>query len=109
MSQSQLSRLSDMQIEDDIIRSLLYADVLAHCRDDSEQDVVTHDVMLDEEYRPDLLAFRVYGTDVMRWAVSLVADVEDESDPLPVGVKLRLPSAAWVRERIRHYMDGGGI
>lgn len=108
-SQTQLSRLSDMQIEDDVIRSMLYSDVLAHCREEGEADVLTHDVLLDEVYRPDLVAYRVYGNPVMRWAVSLVADVEDESEPLPVGVALRLPSAAWVRERIRHYMDGGGI
>ncbi|ENC6657591.1 baseplate protein [Aeromonas hydrophila] len=108
-SQTQLSRLSDMQIEDDVIRSLLYSDVLAHCRTEGETDVITHDVLQDEVYRPDLVAYRVYGNPVMRWAVSLVADVEDEAEPLPVGVTLRLPSAAWVRERIRHYMDGGGI
>lgn len=107
--QPQLSRLSDLQIDDDVIRSMLYADVLAHCRDESETDVLTHGVLLDEEYRPDLVAYRVYGNEVMRWAVSLVADVEDEADPLPVGQTLRLPTAAWVRERIRHYVDGGGL
>jgi hypothetical protein len=36
----------------------------------------------------------------------LVADVEDEADPLPVGQVLRFPPAAWLRERIRHYTDG---
>lgn len=104
-----LSRLSDMQIEDDVIRSMLYADVLALVADPGQSDVIAHDVLMDEKYRPDLVAYRVYGNPVMRWAVSLVADVEDEAEPLPVGVVLRLPTAAWVRERIRHYADGGGI
>lgn len=104
-----LSRLSELQIEDDVIRSMLYADVLALVASPSQTDVIQHDVLLDEAYRPDLVAFRVYGNPVMRWVVSLVADVEDEAEPLPVGEVLRLPSAAWVRERIRHYVDGGGI
>lgn len=88
---------------------MLYADVLALVAAPGQSDVIQHDVLPDEEYRPDLLAYRVYGNPVMRWVVSLVADVEDEAEPLPLGVTLRLPTAAWVRERIRHYEDGGGL
>lgn len=104
-----LSRLSDLQIEDDVIRAMLYSDVLAMVANLGNTDVISHEVRLDEQYRPDLVANRAYGNPVMRWVVSLVADVEDESEPLPVGVVLRFPSAAWIRERIRHYADGGGI
>lgn len=107
--ESVLSRLSDLQIEDDVLRAMLYTDVLELVRDESQTDVTTYTLLVDEEYRPDLVAHRVYGNPVMRWVISLVADVEDEAEPLPIGTLLRLPSAAWVRERIRHYMDGGGL
>lgn len=104
-----LPRLSDLQIEDDVLRAMLYSDVLALVAEPGQSDVFQYDILLDEEYRPDLTAYRAYGSTVMRWVISLVADIEDEADPLPVGEVLRLPSPAWVRERIRHYTDGGGI
>ncbi|MGL5226049.1 MAG: hypothetical protein ACRC8Q_12125 [Aeromonas sp.] len=92
-----------------MIRSMFYADVLELSGNESDQDVIVYPLMLDEEYRPDLVSHRVYGTVAMRWAVSLIAGVEDQAEPLPVGTTLRLPSSAWVRERLRHYVDGGGI
>lgn len=100
------SRLSDLNIEDDIVRAYFYGDVLAYSRDGTRTDCIEYAVKLDEVQRPDLLAYRVYGTPDLRWLVSLVADVEDEADPLPVGQVLRFPPAAWLRERIRHYTDG---
>lgn len=100
------SRLSDLNIEDDIVRAYFYGDVLAYSQDKSKTDCTDRAVLLDEVYRPDLLAYRVYGNPDLRWLVSLVADVEDEADPLPVGQVLRFPPAAWLRERIRYYTDG---
>lgn len=104
-----LSRLSALNIEDDVLRAYLFSDVLAQAADESITDVTEYEICPDEQYRPDLVAFRVYGNADLRWVVSLVADVEDEADPLPVGSVLRLPYAAWLRERIRHYMDSGEL
>ncbi|MGL5538836.1 baseplate protein [Aeromonas veronii] len=106
---ARLSRLSDMLITDDILRSYLYAAVLAMVRDHAETDVITYEIRPDEEYRADLLAHRAYGTAELRWVVKLVVGVDDEADPLPVGTSIRLPSSAWVREKIRHFLDDGGI
>lgn len=104
-----LSRLSALNIEDDILRTYLLADVLEYVRDETNLDVIEYEINPDEKYRPDLVAQRVYQNADMRWVVSLVADVEDEADPLPVGSILRLPPAAWVRERIRYHQDEGEL
>ncbi len=104
-----LSRLSPLNIDDDILRSYLFASLRAYVADESNADVLEYEIRQDEEYRRDLSAYRVYGNADLRWVFSVVADVEDEADPMPVGTVLRLPTAAWLREEIRHFAEGGGL
>lgn len=106
---TELSRLSSLNIEDDILRSYLFAEVLAYSADVTSPEILEYEIRQDEVYRRDLAAYRVYGNADLRWVFSVVADVEDEADPLPEGVVLRLPTAAWLRETIRHFADGGGL
>lgn len=104
-----LSRLSPLNVADDILRSYLFAAVLAHVNDGSQDEILEYEVRQDEAYRRDLAAGRVYGNADLRWVFSVVADVEDEAEPLPVGVVLRLPTASWLRETIRHFAEDGGL
>lgn len=106
---TELSRLSPLNIDDDILRSYLFAAVRAHVADESNSEVLEYELRPDEEYRRDLAAYRVYGNADLRWVFSVVADVEDEADPLPVGTVLRLPSASWLREEIRHFAEDGSL
>lgn len=106
---TELSRLSALRIEDDILRSYLFAAVLEYVADESNDEIVEYEIRQDEIYRRDLAAYRVYGNPDLRWVFSVVTDVEDESDPLPEGAVLRLPPAAWLREQIRHFTEGGGL
>ncbi|MDH0348188.1 MULTISPECIES: hypothetical protein [Aeromonas] len=106
---TELSRLSALNIEDDILRSYLFAAVRDYIADESNDQVLEYEVRLDEIYRRDLAAYRVYGNADLRWVFSVSADVEDEADPLPEGAILRLPPAAWIRETIRHFSEGGGL
>lgn len=107
---SDYSRLDDRCIEDAIIRSCLYRDIIKRI-DGNDSELVTRCVLPDEEYRPDLLAFRVYGPGchVLRWLVSLVAGNESEDLPLPVGENIVLPPLVWVRERIRHWSNSAEL
>ena len=106
---TELSRLSPLNIEDDILRSYLFAAVLDYVEDESNREILEYEIRQDEAYRRDLAAYRVYGSAELRWVFSVVADVEDEADPLPVGTVLRLPPAAWLRETIRHFAEEGGL
>ncbi|WP_426575247.1 hypothetical protein ACP179_00325 (plasmid) [Xenorhabdus stockiae] len=47
----------------------------------------------------------MYKNSVLRWVVRLVAGHESELESLPIGDTLSLPSAAWIRDRVRHYAD----
>lgn len=105
---SDYPRLDDRCIDDPIIRALLHREILEQVADLSIS-LRTHEIAADEVYRPDLAAQRAYGNHVLRWVITLVAGNEDESEPLEQGDTLRLPDAVWIRERIRHYTDGGGI
>lgn len=103
-----LSRLSDQNVTEPVIRSYLYRDLLTYVNDLTKTGALQHDIALDEAYRPDLVSFRVYQTTELRWLVGLVTDIEDEAKPLPVGRSFRFPPIPFIRERIRHYAEGGG-
>lgn len=106
---SSLSRLSPLNVEDEILRGYLFRTVLEYAIDTTNTDITPYEIKTDEEYRPDLASQRIYGTPDLRWVVSLLADVEDESEPLPVGSVFRFPQISWLREQIRHFAEGGGL
>lgn len=106
---SSLSRLSPLNIEDEILRGYLFKTVLAYANDKTNPNYKEYEIKQDEEYRPDLASQRIYSTPDLRWVVSLLADVEDEAEPLPVGSVFRFPPIAWLREQVRHFAEGGGL
>lgn len=108
MSEVALSRLSDMQITDVILRAYLYKDILTALR---KQTVTStpYEIKHDEKYRADLVSHRVYSTVNARWLVLLLCGIEDEESPLPVGTVVRFPPIGYVRERIRHFESGGEL
>lgn len=102
------SRLSDTKIADPVIRSYLYMDIIKAIRNNSV-NCTPYEIKEDERYRPDLVSQRVYGSTSSRWLVKLLCGVEDEELPLPVGTTLLFPEAGYIRERIRHFENGGGL
>jgi hypothetical protein len=103
-----LSRLSDEQIADVIIRAYLYKDILSALRDNTIEST-PYEIKQDERFRPDLVSQRVYGSTAARWLVKLLCNIEDEEQPLPVGSVIRFPPVGYVRERIRHFENGGDL
>lgn len=103
-----ISRLSDRKIDDPFIRSYLYKDILKAVRENSVT-CTPYEIKADERYRPDLVSQRIYGSTSSRWLVKLLCGVEDEELPLPVGSTFLFPEAGYIRERIRHYENGGGL
>ena len=89
-----LSRYDDRNIADPILRA---------------ENLTIYYVLPDEQYRPDLLAYRMWGIAELRWVVTLAAGLEDESQGMTVGKKLKLPPATWIREMIRHFQYDGQV
>lgn len=94
-----LSRLSDLNISDPIIRNAMYRELMAS----DKEDWVTRSIAVDEEYRPDLVSYRIYKTPVCRWVVLLMAGLTDELEALPVGSSLTYPPAHVIRKQIKSF------
>ncbi|MCG6387514.1 hypothetical protein K6U51_11825 [Vibrio fluvialis] len=105
---SDLSRLSDMNIEDDVLRAAYYQRVNEYINS-TDSSLSEYDLKEDEEYRPDLVSYRIYGTVELGWLVCLVCDLDDVAEPLPIGETIYLPEAAWVRRSMRQFMDELGL
>ncbi|EGQ9764635.1 MULTISPECIES: baseplate protein [Vibrio] len=101
---SDLPRLSDLNIQDDILRSSYYRIVLDYVSS-ADSDLAEYDVKIDEEFRPDLISYRHYGSADLGWLIMLICDLDDATEPLPVGETIYLPPSAWVRRTMRQFMD----
>lgn len=95
---TKLDRLSPYNIADDLVRAELYREIKA-----GDPTWGTYEVQPDEVLRPELTAYRYYGTDIPKWVVLLVAGIDDMREAMESGLVLRLPPKTWIRGRIRYY------
>lgn len=93
-----ISRLSPYNITDDILRSDLYREIRAGMDGWPE-----YEIQPDEVLSPDLLAYRFYGTDLLKWVVLIAAGIDDMREGMEAGRRIKLPPTVWIRERIKHY------
>ncbi|QFT40096.1 MULTISPECIES: baseplate wedge protein 53 [unclassified Vibrio] len=105
---SNLSRLSDQNIADPVLRAHYYRNVIDYVNT-VDSDLKDYEIKLDESYRPDLVAFRALGDAQLAWLVLLVCEVDDSAESLPVGETIKLPKATWVRRSMREFMDTYGL
>lgn len=98
MAVTQLSRLSPYNITDDITRVDLYREIRAGSENWRE-----YEVQLDEVLMPELISFRFYGTDLLKWVVLVAAGLDDMREPLEAGTRIKLPPTLWIRDRIKYY------
>ena len=100
------SRLSDMSIDDDVLRVSLYKKILSYLSDsDNSDNIITYEIKEDEQSRPDLLSYRVYSTVDLRWLVMLVTGNDDEFASVSAGYDIYLPPLSVVRSYIREVRD----
>lgn len=95
-----LSRLSPLNIEDDLLRGRFYREIQQGLSDWEEWEI-----SLDEILMPELISFRYYGTQALKTIVVVAAGLDDMRGELAPGTTVKLPPIKWVRSRIRHYMD----
>ncbi len=93
-----ISRLSPYNITDDLLRSDLYREIKA-----GDDAWPSYEIQLDEVLRPELVAYRFYGTDLLKWVILIAAGLDDMRERLEAGTIIKLPPTVWVRERIKYY------
>lgn len=93
-----LSRLSPYNITDDLLRSDLYREIRS-----GNDSWLEYEIQPDEVLMPELIAYRFYGTDLLKWVVLIAAGLDDMREALEAGEKIKLPPTVWIRERIKHY------
>ncbi len=105
---SKLSRLSDQNIEDPILRGEYYR-VIFDYLSSKDAETLNYTIKPDESFRPDLAARRAYGNSELAWLITLMGEVDDPYYGLTVGDTLTLPTSAWVRRSMRQFMDEVGL
>ncbi|HDY7868870.1 TPA: hypothetical protein RQK36_003968 [Vibrio vulnificus] len=95
---TQLSRLSPLNIQDELIRARFYRELR-----DGLFEWEEWEVSIDEIRMPELISLRYYGTDSLKKIVSVCAGLDDMREYLAAGSLIRLPTIKWVRTRIRYY------
>lgn len=95
-------RLSPYNITDDLIRANLYKEIRQGQVKDN--DWTPHEIQLDEILMPELIAYRRYGTDQLKWVILIAAGLDDMREPLDSGTVIKLPPVMWIRERIKFYV-----
>lgn len=96
-----LSRLSPYNIKDDLRRAELYREVR---KGQSDLSWFKYTIQPADALRPELIAYKVYGNAEMKWLVLIAAGLDDMRSTLSAGTDVRLPTAAWVRQRIKYYV-----
>ena len=97
---AKLSRLSPYNIESPLIRAELYKEIRK-----GEDGWESYVVSPDEILRPELISYRKYRTDELKWVVLVVTGLDDYREALVSGESIDLPPVAWVRRRIRHWQQ----
>ncbi|EII3125348.1 hypothetical protein [Vibrio parahaemolyticus] len=95
---TQLSRLSPLNIQDELIRARFYRELR-----DGLFEWEEWEVSIDEIRMPELISLRYYGTENLKKIVAVCAGLDDMREYLKAGSLIRLPTIKWVRTRIRYY------
>lgn len=105
-------RLSPENIADVLLRTELYREVRAAQEKELEKGWFTYEIQPSEILMPELIAYRAYSLDTLKWVILIAAGLDDPRERLEAGTVLTLPTTSWLRERIRHYAametQGGG-
>ena len=99
------NRLSPLNIVDPLMRAELYREI-RHAQTDRNlrgSDWGAYDIQPADVLSPELIAYKAYGLDTLKWVVCIAAGLDDPRERLEDGTTIYLPKASWLRERIRYY------
>jgi len=96
------NRLSALQIDDPLVRVELYREIRNY-QDNPPNDWVEYEIQAADALMPELIAYKVYKLDNLKWVVMIAASLDNPREKLEVGKTIFLPSTAWIRERIKYW------
>lgn len=96
------SRMSPLQIEDPLIRVELYREIRNY-QETPPDDWTEYEIQAADALMPELIAYKVYKLDTLKWVVMIAAGLDDPRERLEVGSIIHLPPAVWIRERIKYW------
>lgn len=98
-------RLSPLNIDDPLVRVELYREIQQAQSAKPSADWTEYEIQPADTLMPELIAYKVYGLDTLKWVVLIAASLDDPRERLASGTRIFLPSTAWIRERIKHYQE----
>lgn len=100
-------RLSPLNIADPLLRAELFREI-RHAQEDRKhrgEEWGYYEIQPADIRAPDLIAWKAYGVDTLKWVVMAAAGMDNSRELLEAGTRIYLPSTAWIREAIKRYCD----
>lgn len=100
--------LSPYNIQDPLLRAELFREIrLAQTdrkyRQDGEWGYYV--VQPSDIRSADLIAYKAYGMDTLKWLVLLAISLDDSRELMRAGTTIWLPSTSWLYDRLRYYKE----
>ncbi|MBQ7609126.1 MAG: hypothetical protein IJU76_14345 [Desulfovibrionaceae bacterium] len=99
-------KLSPLNIEDPLLRAEFFREIRQAQLDRKYRTGDTwawYEVQPADVRMPELIAWKLYNLDTLKWVIMVAAILDDTRDFLRAGTIIYLPSTTWIRERIRYY------
>ena len=104
-TESSGTRLSPLNITDPLLRAELFREIRLAQTDRKYRgdEWGYYTIQPADIYSPELIAWKAYGVDTLKWVVMAAAGLDDTRELLEAGKRIYLPTTVWIRERIKHY------
>lgn len=102
-------RLSYLNITDRLLRVELFREIRKAQEDSAArgENWGSYVIQPGDRLSPELVAYKLYGIDTLKWVIMVAAYMDDPRDPLEVGRTIYLPTTSYLRERIKYYESLG--
>lgn len=101
-------RLSPLNISDPLLRAELYREIRQAQDNPAKLDGDywgSYIIQVADVLSPELVAYKIYGLDTLKWVITVATGLDDTRDQLEAGTTIYVPTAAYLRERIKHYTE----
>ena len=98
-------KLSPLNIHDPLLRAEFFREIRLAQEDKKYRTGkwAYHQIQPSEVLIPELIAWRVYSVDTLKWVIMVAAALDDARERLKAGTIIYLPSTTWIRERIKYW------
>lgn len=99
------NRLSPLNITDPLLRAELLRDIRLAQLDPKyrNEEWKSYTIQPGDYLSPELIAWKMYSIDTLKWLVMVAAGLDDSRDVLESGRTVYLPSPVWLMERVQYY------